>query len=131
MSITHTFTRSYKDQSANSMTDVDIVIGNSEDNIDDSIAGSTTNHQIHWAATRANLQSLVFSSDSAITIYTNNPSGSSPQDTIPLVAGQVNGWVLATDGLSHCQISADVTTIYVTNSNSGAATFKLRAVKNQ
>lgn len=130
MSVTHTVTRIYKDQSANSITDARNVTGNAELNIDDSVA-IAANHQIHWSCTRANLQSLCFWADGPVTVYTNNPSGSSPQDTIPLVANQARDWVLASDLIALCPVSNDVTTVYVTNAGSGAVAFRIRAVLNQ
>lgn len=130
MSITHTILRSYKDQGPSAIQKSDSISGNSENNIDDSVA-IAANHLIAWTATRANLLSVCLSSDVAVTVYTNAASGGSPTDTIPLTAGQVLTWVLATDGLSKCPFSANVTAIYVTNASASVAAFKIRALQNQ
>jgi hypothetical protein len=130
MSVTHTVTRSYKDQSANTINLTEILVGNAELNIDDSVA-IAANHQIHWACTRANLQAVALYAAGPVTVYTNNPSGGGPQDTIALVAGQTLVWSLATDLLAKCPFAADVTTVYVTNAGSGAVAFKIRALLNQ
>lgn len=130
MAITHTITRNYKDQSPNAIQLVEAISGNTENNYDGSIAVGA-NTLVPWATTRANLRSLLISSDVAITVFTNNPSGSSPQDTIPIAAGQSLIWTLATDLIARCPFSANVTAIYVTNAAGGASAFKIRCVEVQ
>lgn len=130
MSITHVITRKYADTSPNALQKADTVTGNAESNIDASVPVAA-NNLIAWTATRANLLSLCLCSDVAVTVYTNAASTGSPQDTIPLVAGQTLVWVLATDGLSKCPFSGNVTAVYVTNAAGGVAAFKIRAVMNQ
>ena len=127
MAITHTITRVYKDQSTSAISLVESPTGNSENNIDDTVA-IAANHQIHWAATQANLQSVCLYASGPVTVFTNNPSGSSPQDTIALAAGQTLIWTLAADLIGECPFSGNVTTIYVTNAGSGSVSFKLRAL---
>jgi hypothetical protein len=130
MPVTHTVTRQYKDQSSNSILLVEQPTGSAEINLD-VVAPNANNTQYHIALTKANLQSLCIFAAVAMTLCTNNPSGSAPQDTIALTAGQTWVWTLATDGISKCPFSADVTSFYVTNTSGGAAPFKFRSVTNQ
>jgi hypothetical protein len=127
MAITHTITRQYKDQSSVVSAQIESPTGNAESNLDQ-LVPIAANTQYHMAFTRANLQSLAFYSDQPIAIYTNNPSGAAPQDTIPLVAGQVKVWTLATDLLATCPFSANVTTLYITNASAAAANVRIRAL---
>lgn len=127
--IIHTITRVYKDQSANSITFAENPTGNAEQNIDDNIAVAA-NHQVPWAATRSTIASLALYASGDVTVYTNDLSSGSPQDTIPLKAGQVLEWTLATDLIARCPFSGNVTTLYVTNAGAGAVVFKVRALLN-
>ena len=128
--IAHTITRSYKDQSSVITQLIETPTGNAELNLDVQ-APNAANTQYHMAFTRANLQSLLIYAAAAMTLYTNDTSGGTPQDTIPLVAGQVLVWTLATDLITHCPFSGNVTTLYVTNASGSAATFRVRALVNQ
>jgi hypothetical protein len=129
MSITHTVTRSYKDQSSSSLTLTETVTDNTENNLDDSIAVAVNVAKV-WNCTRANLKSLCFYSDLGVTIKTN--SSGSPTDTIVLAPGQSLVWTLQTDTLAKCPLSADVTGgIFVTNAASGPARLAIRSVAHQ
>ena len=131
MSIAHTVTRSYKDQSANTISFSEAMTADNEDNLDTTLVAATPNQLITWLATRANLVSVVLYSSVAVTIYTNAASSGAPQDTIPLVAGQTKIWTLATDGIGACPFSGNVTALYVTVAGAVAPSFKLRCLKNQ
>lgn len=131
--VTHTRLTQYKDQSPNVITNsTEQIQGKSEINLDQTVAIAAdvqlNPHAVSFI--HANLVGLCLSCDQPVTVYTNNPSGSSPQDTIPLVAGQVLSWTAAVEGLSLCPFSGNVTTIYVTNASSAIANFKLRCVSN-
>jgi hypothetical protein len=89
------------------------------------------NTQYHFAVTAANLQGLCIYAQVAMTVFTNNPSGSSPQDTIVLAAGQCLVWTLATDGIGKIPFSGNVTTIYVTNGSASTGTLAIIALCNQ
>jgi len=89
------------------------------------------NTQYHFAVTVANLQGICLYAQVAMTVYTNNPSGSSPQDTIVLAAGQCLVWTLATDGSGRIPFSGNVTTIYVTNASASTGTLAIIALCNQ
>ncbi len=133
--IQHQITRQYKNQAPGAVALIENPTGNAEINLQDDALPVAANHQYHLAFTRANLQSLCISvgtfASGAVTVYTNNPSGSSPQDTIALSSGQTLIWTLAADGLSKCPFSADVTTIYVTSTAPSTISFKVLALLNQ
>jgi hypothetical protein len=126
MSITHRVTNTYNDTSNTTIQQVVVVTADTEQNYDFTLA-TGTNVELHLAFTVANLQSLCFSASTACTLYTNAPSTGSPQDTIPLVAGQVLTWALANGGT--CPFSSNVTAIYVTNAAS--TNLKIRSTENQ
>ena len=128
---THTILRQYKDTSAIPVQLQESVSADTEYNCNVDALPVAANTQIAMAFTHANLQSLCLFASGAVTIYTNAPSGGSPQDTIPLVGGQALVWTLQTDGIGKCPFSANVTTIYVTNAGSGAVSFKIRSLVNQ
>jgi len=132
--VSHTVTRSYKDSTGTTTSKAEIVTGNSEANFDQAVPIAANTHYV-FNLTRSQLKSMEITSDIAITIYTNAASGGSPTDTIPVAAGQVIVWTLATDtltagpGLVKCPISADVTAgLYITNAGASAANLKIRAV---
>lgn len=127
MSVTHTITRSYKDQSSTAISLVEAITASAEDNVDTAVVVSTDT-SIPWKAVRANLRALVIYSDRILTIETN--SAGSPVDTIVLVAGQALIWTLATDGLAKCPFTVDVTGLFVTNASGGTAALKIRALVN-
>jgi hypothetical protein len=126
----HTVKRIYQDTSATAILQSETISGDTERNFDASLAIGA-NHEIDIAFTRANLKSLCITSDLAVTVYTNDLSSGSPQDTIAIVAGQALVWTLATDGIGKCPFSNNVTKLYVTNGAGGAATFKVRSLQNQ
>ena len=130
MPITHTVTRSYKDQSSVTSQLIEAVTGNAELNLDVTVP-IAANTQYHMAFTHANLQSLLLYAADAVTIYTNAASTGAPQDTIPLAAGQARVWTLATDLIAKCPFSADVTTLYITNATAASVTVRIRALTNQ
>lgn len=121
MSVTHTIIRSY-------MTGTDIppmqctetITAAGERNISLTIPAQTgspvtgANYPVYWSADRTKLLACGISATRACTVYTNAPSSGSPQDNIPIVAGQVLDWTLENDGLPRCMFSGSVTIIYVT-----------------
>lgn len=131
MAITHTILRQYKDQGPTPISLSESISGNTERNLDVAAVPIAANTQYVFAVTRANLLSVCLYAADALTVYTNNPSGSSPQDTIALVAGQTLVWTLATDGLSKCPFSGNVTTVYVTNATAATVALKIRSLLNQ
>lgn len=129
MAFTHTITKTYRGSANADITASITVTNDTELNFDGTVASVTTDAEIDWAATRANLKSLCLYSDVAITVKTN--SSGSPVDTITMTAGQSIVWSLVADGLTACPFSANVTKLYVTNAGAGAAAFKIRALAHQ
>ncbi len=115
MSITHTVIRSYRDESGVILTGSTTVTDDSSLNTSVTVAISTTNHEVDWAAVRANLQSLCIYASQPVTIKTN--SSGSPTDTITMTAGQELNWSLSADTVGRCPFSADVTKLFLTNSS--------------
>jgi len=129
VSVSHTITRTYKDQSANAMQQVETITDAFERNFDQAVPiAANTQYNIAW--TKSKLKALGISSDQAVTIYTNSPSGGTPQDTIAIAAGQNLVWTSATDGSAKCPFSNDVTTIYITNAAGSPANVKIRSVSS-
>lgn len=131
MSFTNTINRTYNDGLAN-IGGVETITSDAKTDFDGSIAGSPTdNVQVDRAFTRANLKALCLYSDKACTVYTNDDSDGSPQDTIALPAGRALVWSLAHDGIGNCPFSDDVTVLYVSVTGSVAANLKIRALSDQ
>jgi len=139
--ITHKINHTFTPPNGLALTLTEAVTGNAEFNLSDPALAVTANHQYHLAFTQANLQSVCLAVSAAasvtgtVTVYTNNPSGSSPQDTIPLTitasGGQVLEWTLQTNLIAKCPFSGNVTTIYVTNAASGPVSISIYGLLNQ
>jgi hypothetical protein len=119
---THTQVISYSTQDGEIVNTTFTYVGNSESGLNATIAGLTTNEHHVLAVVQAQIRSMVFYSNEAITILTN--SSGSPQDTITLGAGKQLIWDVDTQAL--CPFSADVTSLYITNTNSGPASVVIR-----
>lgn len=132
MAFTHTISRSYQDVSGKPIGFTEFVTDDSEiPSFDGQVAAAGTNVQIHIAFTKANLKSVLLKSDQAVTIYTNDLSSGSPQDSIALTAGQAKIWTLQTDGSGACPFSGNVTTMYVTNPGGVVANLQIRGIAHQ
>lgn len=129
MAFTHVFTRACRDSSGVPITSTESIVNDSELNFDGTVAASSTNVEIDWTVTVANLKSIAINCDQPVTIKTN--SSGSPQETITLIAGQVMIWTLATDGAGHVPFAGDVTKLFVTNVTTSIASFKIRALAHQ
>lgn len=115
MPIKHTVTRTYKGQSATSVTCKEEIEGAVEQNLTKTLAAGT-NVLVAFAIIQANMLCMSIYASTACTIKTN--SSGSPQDTISLAAGENLLWTAAKDGLPSCPFSDDVTALYVTNAAS-------------
>lgn len=90
--------------------------------IDESIGASQTDLEIACSIDQSELVGLSLLSSVDMTIETND--GSSPDDTIALKANEPLDWHATS--IHACPLSADVTSIFVTNTTAG--TLKIRAV---
>lgn len=131
MAFTHTITRSYRDSSGTAITGTDTITDNTEWNLDYAVPANQTNLEIDWSMVRADVKSLLIYSDQAISIYSNHASGSSPDDTVTLIAGQARVWALASDGIGAIPMNGDSSTHVVTKlfvTNTLACNLKIRAL---
>lgn len=87
------------------------------------IPANQTDLAVAFAFTNSKLKSFVAHSDVAMVIETND--GSSPQETIHLVAGKTYEWSLTGSYMGSSAASpfgGDVTGLYVTNTTTGTLT---------
>ena len=100
--------------------------GSGQVEISESVADSETDYDIAVAIDVSAVQSFYIVSDQAVTVETND--GSSPDDTIALVAGVPYVW--NTDSYDSFLLTADVTVIYVTNASGATANIEIRCVQD-
>jgi len=101
--------------------------GTAELNIDESIAGSTTNQLIPFALTRSQLAALFIVSDQNLVLKAN--SSSSPTTTLTMVANEPLIWIPSNNTTD--PITADITTgLYATNAGTVAANLTIRVLLN-
>ena len=101
------------------------VTGDTELNADVTLEASSTDINLDLDFAKANIQSCVLYCSAACTVETN--SGSAPDDTIALVAGQPTICQNNTEALA--LFSEDVTSLYLTCSAGG--TFSIRLLLDQ
>lgn len=119
---THTVVTTYKIGSTIFVTASNAYTNNNEINIDEVITDSTSNHQIDVAIDLTDVKSMVLSCDKDVTVYTNDASGGSPDDTIALAAGVPIVWTIG--NVESIPLSVDLTALYVTNAGDTDARFK-------
>jgi type IV secretory pathway VirB9-like protein len=125
---THTRTVSFQVDGASVINATSQQSGSEKNDIDASIAASTTNESLSFNLTLANLKSVMIYADGALTLKTN--SSGSPQETITLAAGQEITWQTGDPGSA--PFAGNVTALFVTNGSSTAAVnLKIRALSNQ
>jgi hypothetical protein len=96
-----------------------------------SITASTNNVEVQVSFTVSRLKGIYICSDKTVTLYTNNPSGSSPDDTFTITADKPFVWYSGS-GIT-CPIVGDsgaVDTLYISNANNAAAVVDIRVVKD-
>jgi hypothetical protein len=98
--------------------------GDSQLLINDTIAIGATNLLILAAIDISQVQALAFYSSVDLTVKTN--SSGSPTNTINLLAGKPYIW--ESGGYETCKITADVSSLYVTNASGVAAIFQVIAL---
>lgn len=92
--------------------------------VSESVTTGQTDFAISVAIDVSAVKSFFLCSDYAVTVETNN--GTTPDDTITLVAGVPYKW--NTDSYDTFQLGTDVTAIYVTNASGSTATIQLEAI---
>lgn len=128
MAISHTATRNYQRTTQTPIIQkIEKVTSDKECNLDVA-APIAANTQYKFVVTVADLKSIVLSSDQNVDLYTNDTSGGSPQEHIPLVAGVPLQWTLLQDGAGKIPFAGNLTSIYVTNGSAHAANIKVRGI---
>ena len=93
--------------------------------VDESIPDSSTDLEVLFELDVSTVQSIFITSDSAVTLETN--SGSTPDDTIVLVANQPVLWYVGSSLVN--PLTVDITTnIFVTNASGSAARLQIIAL---
>ena len=125
---THTLIQIWQSDNGASFQGTVAVQGGLEVNIDEAIPENSTDLAVAFVADVSQLKSLFLLSDKALTIKTN--SDSAPDNTIVLAAGVPLIWNnqngLALTDTVPAAITADITALYVTNTD--AAALKIRAL---
>lgn len=88
--------------------------------IEETIANGGTNVEVTVAVDATNMKSFALVSDQDVTVKTN--SSSTPDDTFTLKANKPIVW---TENMPNNPLSADITSIFVTNSSGASATVRL------
>jgi len=92
--------------------------------VSETVPGDSTDLLIAFACDVSQLKSLYMKSDKDLVIETND--GSSPQETITLIAGEPVCWAAA--NTLACPFSGDITALYATEANGDDAEFELEAI---
>ncbi|HEY1603854.1 MAG TPA: hypothetical protein VGG64_29905 [Pirellulales bacterium] len=100
--------------------------GDNGDEFDLAVADGTTNHQAVLAFAVATLVSIWLTTDQDLTIKTN--SSGSPTNTIALKANVPYHW--ATDSYQSNLLTADVTSLFITNGSGEDANFSVRRLSS-
>lgn len=92
--------------------------------INEEIADGATNAQVNAAIDVSATKSFLIVSDQDVTVETN--SGSTPDDTIDLVANQPYTW--NPDAYDDFLLGTDVTAFFITNASGETATVQIEAL---
>lgn len=98
--------------------------GSGQLSIDETIAESTTDGLVVMSLDVSQIKSVYIVSTVDMLLETN--SGSTPDDTISLVAGVPYVWT--TDSYDSNLLATDITAIYLTNTSGGSGNFTLECV---
>lgn len=92
-----------------------------ESNISETIAASASDALVAWACDVSQLKGLFMVASGNMTVETN--SGSSPGDTITLLAGVPLWWSTGLTGATN-PLTTDVTALYITSTPGGLLTIR-------
>lgn len=124
--LTHKITITYTTDSGQVAAGTSTITNNYEQNFVVTATASTSNQEVDWALTLANVKSLLLYSDVAVTLKTNTVGGA---DTITLNAGIPIVW--DTNFSSAIPFTTVVNKIYLTNGTAGDANVKGYALLDQ
>lgn len=109
------------------------LVGDTQQNLDVNAAAGPnvlTNAAINLI--KADIQSLLIFSSQTIILYTNNPLGSAPQDTLSVSANVPYIWTVNTGSIFACPFSNNITKVFVNNTVNVVANVSIRtALVNQ
>jgi hypothetical protein len=125
MSFSHTIRQAWT-SGARSISNETAYTGDAQSSIEAEIADSETDFLVNFALDVSQIAAIYIVSDQDITVETND--GSSPDDTLSLVAGVPYVWT--TDSYDSCLLTVDITALYVTNSSGATATLQIEVVKD-
>ncbi|KKN53084.1 hypothetical protein LCGC14_0605960 [marine sediment metagenome] len=100
--------------------------GDGKDNLDVSVADSSTDYLVNFALDVSLIQAIIIVSDKDVTMETND--GTTPADTINLLAN--NPYIWYTGSYFTNLLTTDITGLYFTNSSGGVANVKLLVIKD-
>ena len=126
MSFSHTITNTWTNGGAPIAKSV-ILAGGVEMNIEESIAGSSTDVQVNCPIDVSALKSIYMVADKDLTIQTND--GGSPDNTIALKANVPFVWD-ASSGYFPNVLTVDVVALFVTNGTADAAALQIRTLSD-
>jgi hypothetical protein len=129
MSFSHTVTYSWSSPTDAAVTQAITNTNEMESNLDVAVPMSTTNQEMDVGWTNSLLKSLFIFSDQTLTLYSNHPSGSAPDNTVTVTA---NTPVIYQAGMGFANpfVTADVTKMYVTNAGGSTANLKIRMLRD-
>lgn len=113
---THSKSKTFNDGSG-ALTESNTITSDGKIEQEIAFSANQTNKQVAFALTLANCASLFIRSSVAMTVKTN--SSSSPADTITLAAGKAFEWDNSMPIDLTDLLSANITTIYGTNTAAG------------
>lgn len=92
--------------------------------IEETVADSSTDAEIVFSLDVSAVKAFMIVSDRNVMVQTND--GSSPDDTLNLIAGEPYVWHVTS--LDTFLLTVDVTSIFVTNASGGIATIVIEAI---
>lgn len=115
MSFSHTITRKVATGTGSTITKTISKTAGLEANVSESIPANQTNLQLTYTLDVSAVKSFFMVADVAMIVETN--SGSSPTNTITLVADQPYEWI--TGDYATFLLTGDVTALFITNTTAG------------
>lgn len=120
MSFTHTLTQQVAAPGRTLTRSLDLT-GDHQQSLSVAVPDEAEDQEVAISIDQSQIKSLYLVSDQDVTIETNN--GTTPDDTISLLAGQPLVW--QADDYYACPITVDVTSLFITNASGSSATVEL------
>ena len=119
--VTHNIVQSYQTASG-SLTGTTVVTDTTELNTDVTLPAGVTNQQVNLAITRSQIKSLCLYATAQMTVLVNSTGAPANTFTLTAAAPQIG---IGTGALS---LAADVTSLWLTCTNTNGCVFSLRSV---